>query len=184
MKLINDNLKKAGIISSILIVVAIVLRLIAITAVPTIIKIDALLCIVALLCGLLYTLNGYKKSVANYYKAFMYLYSISSILSLGSSLSFAIADLGKFGIIMIITNAVILISVLVLAFAKDFGEKKSSILSLLVLSLNVFKLLSDISIKGLTTPIISAGFGNLILACVSCVFVSAKYVDKASRGTK
>lgn len=184
MKLINNNLKTVGYINVVLIVIAIILRLIAITVVPTIIKIDAILCIAALACGLIYALNGYKKDAAKYYKTFMYLYLISSVLSLGTSLSLAIADLGNFGILMIISNIIITISIFVLAFVKDFGEKKSNILSLLVLSLNILKLLSDISIKGITTPIISAGFGNLILACILCVFVSAKYADKASRGAK
>ena len=184
MKLLSNNLKKAGYFNAALIVIAIVLRLISIVVVPTIIKIDAVLCIAALVYGFLYALNGYKKDVAKYYKSFMYLYLISSVLSLGTSLSLAIADLGNFGILMIVSNIIIVISIFVLAFVKDFGEKKSNTLSLLVLSLNVFKLLSDISIKGITTPIISAGFGNLILACVLCVFVAAKYADKKSRGAK
>ena len=115
--------------------------------VPTIIKIDAILCIVALAYSLIYALNCYKKDAAKYYKTFMYLYLISSVLSLGTSLSLAIADLGNFGILMIISNIIITISIFALAFVKDSGEKKSNTLSLLVLSLNILKLLSDISIK-------------------------------------
>ena len=78
MKLINENLKKVGYVNAVLIIVAIVLRAIIIPTAPTLIKIDAIACILALISGLVYCLNGYKKDVAKYYKAFMILYLVSN----------------------------------------------------------------------------------------------------------
>lgn len=80
MKLININLKTVGIVNSILLVAAIVLRVINITEMPTIRIIDLAICVVALLSGLVYSINGYKKDVAKYYKVFMYLYVVSNVI--------------------------------------------------------------------------------------------------------
>ena len=186
MKLINDNLKKAGIFNSVLIVIAIVLRLIPLKSVPTLVKVDSIICIVALIYGLIYALYGYKKEASKYYKTFMYLYLLSSIISFATVLDFAVDILGKIGILMIIANAIILVSVFLLAFIKDFGEKKSNNFALLVFALNIFKLLFDLIIIGSSIELanISAGFSNIMLSCILCLFVSAKYADKSSRGAK
>ena len=73
-----------------------------------------------------------------------------------------------------------------LAIVKNLGEKKSNYLALLVLALSIFKLIFDVAIIGLSMglPNISAGFSNIMLACILCVFVAAKYADKKSRGAK
>lgn len=184
MKDIDSILKKLGYFNSILLVIAIVLKVITIIKVPLIIKIDSAFCIIALIFGLMYSLKGYKKDNAKYYKSFMLMYFVSSAISFISSLMLAVSDLGKLGIVMIISNLIILISVLVLALIKNFGENKSLILAILIFLINVFKLFFDIAIKGMNTSIFSAGFANLILACILCAFVIAKYLDKASRGTK
>ena len=76
--------------------------------------------------------------------------------------------------------AIIVVLVFILAFIKDLGVNKSTCLSLMVLILNVIKLFFDVAEK-VTIP---SGFANFVLACVLCVFVSAKYADKASRGAK
>ena len=81
MKLINDNLKKAGYFNTVLIMIAIILRIVSLGGLPLHVLFDSVLCIIALIFGLFYSLNGYKKDAAKYYKMFMYLYFASSVLS-------------------------------------------------------------------------------------------------------
>ena len=184
MKLLSDNLKKAGYFNAILIVIALVLRLVTFVSIPTLGKVDAIICIVALVYGLIYALNGYKKDASKYYKTFMYLYLLSAVITLILAFSAAIIELKNYGILVILANVVILVSIFVLACINNLGEKKSNYLALLVLALNIFKLLFNVAIKGAIMPIVSAGIANIMLACILCVFVSAKYADKKSRGAK
>ena len=181
MKLINDNLKKAGYFNAVLIVIALVLRLATFVSIPTLGKIESIICIVALIYGLIYSLNGYKKDASKYYKIFMYLYLLSTVITLILTFFVAINELRKYGVLVIIANVIILMSLAILAFAKDLGEKKSNGLALAVLAISIFKL-CFVSTK--TISHISIAFDNLMLACILCVFVSAKYADKASRGAK
>ena len=173
MKLLSDNLKKAGYFNAALIIVAILFRLYFITVFPIATKIDSIICIAALIFGLFYSLSGYKKDAAKYYKAFMYLYLISSIFSLVASCD------GN--VLSIIANVIILVSAFILSFVKDLGEKKSDGLALVILAISIFKL-CIVTTK--TIPHISVAFANLMLACILCVFVAAKYADKKSRGAK
>ena len=180
MKLINDNLKKTGYFNAVLIVIALVLRLVTFVSIPTLGKIESIICIVALLYGLIYSLNGYKKDASKYYKTFMYLYLLSTVITLILTFFVAINELRKYGILVIIANVVILLSLTILAFAKDLGEKKSNGLALVILGASIFKL----CIVTKTISYISIAFDNLMLACILCVFVSAKYTEKTSRGAK
>ena len=177
MKLIDDNLKKTGYFNATLIVIAIILRVIVIPTAPILIKIDSIACLLALISGLVYCLNGYKKDVAKYYKAFMILYLISNISSIAMSI------LHASNIILIIANAVIIICVAFLALGKDLGEKKSNSFALVVLAINAIKLIYNI-VANPTVGTVRGGITSLILACILCMFVSAKYADKASRGAK
>lgn len=176
MKIINDNLKKAGYFNIALIVIAIVLRLIIINTVPTIVKIDSIICIAALIFGLFYALSGYKKDGAKYYKAFISLYFVSSIVSLITSIIAPTSE--SINIYILFINIVVIVLLFILAFVKDVGISKSTNISLLILLVNIIKMFytNKLTYQG--------GFANLILACILCVFVSAKYRDKESRGTK
>ena len=178
MKFINDNLKKAGYFNVVLIIAAIIAKLATIKKVSMLVNIDSIVCIIALVFGLFYSLSGYKKDSAKYYKVFMYLYFASNILSLMVPLLAPKFETVNYFIASI--NAVILVLVFILTFINDLGVNKSTNLSMLILLLNIIKLFYDVSNK--TT--MQSGFSNLILACILCVFVSAKYADKASRGAK
>ena len=177
MKLINDNLKKTGYFNAALIVIAIIMKLITLKDVSTLVKVDSIVCIIALVFGLFYSLNGYKKDAAKYYKSFMYLFFVSSVLSL---LVPSIAPLsGKTNYFIASINVIILVLVFLLAFIKDLGVNKSTNISMLILILNIVKLFYNVQIT-----VFLLGFSNLVLACILCVFVSAKYADKEARGAK
>ena len=183
MKLINDNLKKAGIFNSILIVLAIVLELLTIKEALLFEIIDISICVIGLLFGLLYSLNGYKKDVAKYYKWFMYLFALRSIISFIVSISkFGFDSVPLINLIHII-NFVILICVCLLAFVKDFGEHNSKTAACIILVLTGIRLFSDISYASLKDTHY-ATLAIFVQAIITYVLVSQKYADKESRGAK
>ena len=181
MKLLSDNLKKAGYFNAILIVIAIVFRLCFIGSFPTAIMIDSIVCTIALIFGLFYSLSGYKKDAAKYYKAFMYLYLVSSLLSFIASIASVLVE--DKSTVLIVANAVVLVAVFILAFIKDLGAKKSIVLALAILVISVVKM-CFVVLTTTALSLISIHFANLMLACILCVFVAAKYADKKSRGAK
>lgn len=188
MEFINKNLKQVGIVNIILIVATIVLLFINFSSRTTIAKIDVIVCVIALIFGIFYAFNGYKKDAAKYYKAFMILVFVSALNSIITPLSFIITSQSAdavSGIILTICHLPIAVCIGFLSFGKDLGKDKSIKLAIAVLVLNAIKLLYIVitgGTLGITT--LSACIANAILAIIIVVFVSAKYADKASRGAK
>ena len=176
MKFVNKHLKEAGYFNTALIAIAIILRIINFPSDQVLTKIDSIVCIAALIFGLVYSFNGYKKDAAKYYKIFMYLYLLSSLVAVSTYFEGT-------KLIIFISNIIVSICLFVLAFAKDIGKEKSNFCALLTLALSLAKLL--FALQGPTNMAgISAEFASVALACVLCVFVSAKYKDKEARGSK
>lgn len=185
MKLINNNLKKAGYVNAVLIIAAIVLRVINIGKMSGIAIVDALVCAIGLLSGLIYSLNGYKKDAAKYYKVFMLLYAVDSLISFVAILSLygiSFSSANQINLIHAI-HLVILVCTCLLAFAKDFGKSNSKTAAWVILILTGIKLINDIT----TGAIVSVDFASLaifIQAIIAFVLVSHKYADKEARGAK
>lgn len=177
MKLINENIRKAGYFNAALIAIAIVLKAICIGIGTSLSKVDSIICILALMFGLLYSLNGYKKDAAKNYKAFMYLYFISNAFALTAPLAIEVDAL------ILVSNIIMFVLVFILTFIQNLGVKKSTNVSMVILIITIIKFLYAVVKLGDSLSIYS-GFSSLALSCVLCVFVSAKYKDKASRGTK
>lgn len=186
MKLLNENLKTAGIINTITIGFVIFLRLSLFNQYSMLNKIETIICCIALLYGVYYSLGGYKKNAASYYKAFMVMYLISSIFSLISNIEKLIQEniLG-FNLKTIIgfSSVLIIICLFVLSFVKDLKKTKSTIISYLLLIINVVKLVFSL-IYSNSIIYIASDVSNLLLAIILCVFVSVKYIDKENRGTE
>ena len=180
MKLSNDNLKKAGYFNSVLIVAAIILRAINFANSPTLMMVDNVVCILALVFGLLYSLNGYKKEAAKYYKTFMYLYALSSLISFAAPLiSFGIGNYNLENVI----NFAVFVCACLLAFVKDFGKNNSNTTVCIALVLTGIKLVNDL-LNGTLVNLHFASFSIFVQAMIACVLVSHKYIDKESRGAK
>lgn len=177
MKLINDNLKKAGYFNAVLIVIAIVLRIISFSVLSSSTMLDSIIFIATLVFGLLYSLNGYKKDSAKYYKAFLYLYLVSNTFSV------SVLFVNRLNLFISILKILEFVLLFVLAFIKDLGANRSTNLSLLILIISVIDVLYG-AIKIGNIISISSGFSALVLSCALCVFVSAKYKDKEARGAK
>ena len=183
MKLINDNLKKAGYFNAVLIAIAIVLRLINFKDISLYAKIDAAVCVISLLFGLLYSINGYSKDVAKDYKMFMLFYAISAMVSIiVPVLDLLNVGIGSLKFVSVAIDAITTTCAFMLAFGKDLGYEKSIKYVTLALSVSIIKLLLNIVKLDFTHSIPSSA--HLIQAIIAYVFVSAKYKDKEARGTK
>ena len=185
MDFIRKNLKAIGIVNSIAIVVCIALRLASLSQASTLLaKIDLFACVIALTFGLFYSLSGYKKDSAIYFKAFVYLYAATSILSFATAIISLMVD-GSFvfdlNTAKIIIHAIVTICISILAIGLDLGKKKSLQLTYAILLLNIVKLIISLVSKT-QFAIISSDVSNVLLTCTLLVFVCAKYVDKQSRG--
>ncbi|MDO4940166.1 MAG: hypothetical protein Q4E33_00565 [Erysipelotrichaceae bacterium] len=186
MELINKNLKKVGIVNSISIAVAICLRLFQLKDTHLIANIDGVVCILTLLFGIFYSLSGYKKDAAKYFKIFTLLFLASSIVTVACGIDLIMANEGPIitnqGYSLVASSLAIVFCAAIIAFGKDLGKKKSSNLSYIIMVADVVKLLHSLFIKNET--FIATDFLNLVLAIILLVFISAKYADKASRGAK
>ena len=111
--------------------------------------IDTSIGVIGLLFGLIYSINGYKKDAAKYYKVFMYLFVARSLISFAISLStFGFNSLELINLIHAI-NFVVLACACLLAFVKDFGEHNSKTTACIILVLTGIRLFSDISYASL-----------------------------------
>lgn len=183
MKLSIEDLRKAGYVNIVLIVGAIILRLFYFNDFPTIVKADAIICIISLIFGLIYSINGYTKNVAKDYKMFMLFYAFSILFSVVVPLSEIIN--GRFSVIMLIVisfDIIPLICALLLTFIKDLGQKKSSIIVTILFLFCAAKTL--IFIANSTFIQSTSNIAHLVQAIIAYIFVCAKYADKEARGTK
>ena len=188
MNFITKNLKKVGIVNTILIAVCLILDGYVIGQEPYLLSIPSYVAanglkIVSIVCGLVYAISGYKKNAAKYYKGFMILQLVTRIVDTFIDLYSTITYADKYGSSYYTTvfKFIIVICIAILAFAKDFGKKKSLIAAytLLICDVAVF-------IRMITTynNDIVLAFTYLLLGIITVIFVEAKYIDKEARGTK
>lgn len=185
MNLLSKNLKKAGIFNTVLILIAIGFRAYQLIDCSMLVKIDGVLCILALLFGVFYSFDGYKKDAGKYYRGFMGLYFISSVVSIATPIEAILDSTYVFdeATIIAIFNIVIAVCIFLLGFKKDLGKEKSLNLSYAVVALDIGKLAINLFIKA-SMSIISIDVSNLVLGLFTCAFVIVKYLDKQSRGSK
>lgn len=186
MNYISKNLKTVGMVNIALTVIAMMLEIFSLFDATTT-KVDMIFNIAILLsltAGLYYSLCLYKKSAANYYKFFIIVYlltildgiivhTINVLVNLTASFDFVYA--------LCIVSAIL---VCVLAFAKNLGKKKSYILVLANLVLNVILVICQLLNLSNAQQLPATLWGMFILSWLCVVFVAGKYADKDSRGAK
>ena len=182
----KKGLKLAGIINSIFIVFAILLRIVFFNYEDGILVIiDSCVSIATLVFGIIYAISGYKKNAAKFYKTFMGAYLFSCVLSLVTLASYFISIGQLASINSILALLCIVLSIFAsykLCFGLDLGYKKSQKLALIILLSNLIKMIVDLLFKlPMSLPI---DFSNLIFSCILMVFVLGKYLEKENRGTK
>ena len=141
--------------------------------------------LIAMIPSFIYACNGYRKDVAVYYKAFMGLYSLNALISLISSIATTISVGGIYSsYLSAVSHFIVLVGCLILIFAKDFGKQKSMITAFCILAAQLFSFVRMLVKFCDVLNIVLGASMNLIVAIVICLFVYAKYLDKAARGTK
>lgn len=136
--------------------------------------------ILALASGMIYLSKGYSKSAAIYYKVFMLLTAVSSILL---STAF-ITGLGfNVGSALLFVEIAIL---LLLTFAKDLGKRNTWILfgALVALTLVYGILYLPKYFNYQFLVILTTLLSKLILIGTIAFAIRGKYADKDARGTK
>ena len=139
--------------------------------------------ILAIVSSFIYLVFGYKKNAAIYYKITMGALTLAQSLNVMDIMSTTIVPL--YNSLLIVSSLIIMV---VLATAKDFGEKNSSLLVLLLVALRI----ASVGIAAYYLPrmasekftVLINAVTNLIFAGTVGIMVMAKYDDKAERGSK
>lgn len=188
MNKIINNLKKAGILNTVLIAITLLLEVLGLLVMSAFAS-DRLLNIaniIALLSGLFYVYTGYRKGSAKFFKLFMVIYAIASIYDVIADCAYCISNkVTLLCIIELLANGLAGFSVVVLAFTKNFGKKASLVLGKFNLILTVVSdLIFGIFIYKDMMVYIDIYFGDIVLACLCLIFIVAKYANKETRGAK
>ena len=196
MDFITKNMKAARIVNSVLLVAAVVLCILQLirtnirasdSTAYILYAVSQLLYyivyILAVVFGFLYMFGYYKKDAAKFYQGFMFLFSLSTLLLIVYDL--ITTKVGGYGSgISGILSAFVCVDAFLLTFAKDLGRKTSIGLAISIL---VIKLISAVRVFILYSNefgVVTSGVMSIAIACIACLFVLAKYADKAERGTK
>ncbi len=137
-----------------------------------------------LIVGVLYLVKGYTKRAAVYYKLFLILNVAVCVLTIFIDICFY--QVNVWMIIISVLNACKIILLLLMAFGKDLGEKKTWTIFYMLLTADGIKLILaiinmvtigfDFSFAGYVTAMISDGTIGLA--------VRGKYENKKMRGSK
>ncbi|MDO4940069.1 MAG: hypothetical protein Q4F55_04655 [Bacillota bacterium] len=136
-----------------------------------------LICLIATFCfGLLYAAKGYSKDARKYYQMYMFLASIYYLISIMMNIIKQV----KSDYLSLLISAICNIVFVALAFSKDFGEKNSSTVIVLLIVLSIV----DYFVYGFVVNNFSRVVGkvsDIALILVGAVFVACKYSDKDRR---
>ena len=179
MNKFKKSFDNAGVYIIVMSIIAIVLRVLDFNKNGTFGMVDAIVSIIGLVFGLIYAFKGHLKDSAKFYKIFIVLYAVSTIVSLVSYYTYVKNALSVTNIIILIGHIVVMLGALLLATIKDFGKKNSTnvvngiaLINLLILFIT---LVSDLNF-------IYIALCNLVLSCIEKAYVDFKYQDKEARG--
>lgn len=134
--------------------------------------------------GVIYSLHNYEKSAANFYKAFLLLNVVVSLLTITIDVFFSKTDI--LTIFKSVVYGIKALLLLTLALWKDLGENKTWIIycAIWFLDITVFMLVIikmamtsfDVSLMSVLTALIS----DIVMG----IAIRGKYLDKEARGSK
>lgn len=145
--------------------------------------IQTVIYLIAILSGFLYAFNQYKKNAAKYYKGFMLLFCLESLLIVIFDLILSKSQ-GATSSISGVLSTVVCVNLFTLSFAKDLGKKNSLGFAFSVLGVSLINSIRLLVLYPNHFTIVGRAITDIALACVVCLFVIEKYADKAERGTK
>ena len=144
--------------------------------------IQTVLYLIAVFSGFLYAFNRYKKNAAKYYKGFMLLFCLESLMIVIFDLILS-KSLNATSSISGVLSTVACVNLCTLSFAKDLGKKNSLGFAFSVLGVTLVNSIRLLVLYSDHFTIVARAIIEIALACVVCLFVFEKYADKAERGT-
>ena len=180
MDFIAKNLKKAGIVNLILLIISLVLSVYRfIDLSPNILTvIRDIVYLFTVISGFHYAFSGYRKDSAKYYKLFMLLFTVFTLMTVAAD----IVDMGSLQLLLL--RIVMAVSAIALTFVKDFGEKNSVFAAAVLLIAQFIAFFTKLSYYQGEFRHTASAFMHLALTCLVSVFVVAKYNDKHRRKTR
>ncbi len=130
--------------------------------------------------ALIYCFMGYKKNTAVHFKLFCGVYILYALTTIYGKIVYIIA--GKSNIASVIPAIAICIMLWLIAFVENLGKVKSMSLAIAVVACEVINVL--LSLNKIDTPYLITLIAKVALAVVFTLMIYAKYLDKASRGSK
>ena len=135
--------------------------------------------ILALLSGIYYIVNGYKKADASYYKTFIFFFLISEVVTCAGFM------VDGTTVVVAYCELISVILMTILAIGKDLGKRNTFIYAgvtfvckLISCGTNLTKYLTD----GLNLQESSYLLSSIILALTIIFMAIGKYADKKQRG--
>lgn len=138
--------------------------------------------IAALVFGIMYAWNQYSKNAARYYKSFLLLHIIQTLLLIGLESASALSlDYFSAGALALLGMKVLFL--LIILFWKDFGRSNTWKLFLILLFFDVAgSALTIFSSTGSLAFRIGGSVSRLVLDGTIALAIKGKYEDKARRG--
>lgn len=135
--------------------------------------------ILALLSGIYYIVNGYKKADANYYKMFVFFLLAYEIVFDANNMLVGSDLLRAYSML------ISLVLIAVLAVGKNLGKRNTFIYAGVVFVCKVINCVTDIksylAVSSIDLMSLSYLLSNIILALTIIFMAVGKYIDKAQR---
>ena len=138
--------------------------------------------IAALAFGIYYSIAGYKKDSAKYYKIYLCLFALSCIVSIINTILSINGKMNITSIIFIIALVVMTIGSIALAFVSNLGRNKSLAIAYTILACSFVMFIQPL-LTGNFAIVLKTSLSYLALAYITYFFVIAKYKDKENRGS-
>ena len=139
----------------------------------------------ALGCGIVYLANGYAKRVAVYYKFFLLLVLVSSLLHI--YLPGCASNIGSGRALFPLCQVIMALKVAVLAllvFAPDLGEQRTRILFFILVALDILYVLCVGDTDAFRAYRVISIMSKVAFDMTILLAILGKYADKDRRGTK
>lgn len=178
--MISNNFKKVGIFNLALILLVVIYDTIRLVTGNSIIgKITIIVHFIAYFFGLLYAFSGYKKDASKYYKLYMFLFSVSEIMS-----TISVVLRKEPSTISTLLTGLCAVFALILTFGKDLGKNTTLSICAICLSIHIYNLIHILINSQTKFQAITNSLSNIVLVVIALVFIIAKYENKALRGSK
>ena len=137
---------------------------------------------IAIGSALLYFLSGYKKNAAVFYKSFIFITVLCLIAMITGHLF-----LPNHSLLPVFLHAQAAACILVLGIVKDLGRKKSCYLFCVILACtvvtSVLTFMSANNYGSLNFCLICSAISHMLIIGTMGIMITAKFIDKAARGT-